>query len=122
MALSQERLLELLTQVSGMGHSTTIIFSGGSVFEYKGTFPLGSVGHGFYNFGTGTSGFQGHLNIEKITSVELQTKQHRGREARSFNFHHENGDLVFKVFLGRDESGEMLTNQIELFDVIKELT
>ena len=122
MALSQERLLEMLTQISEMGHSTSIIFSGGSVFEYKGTFPRGSVGHGFYNFGTGALGFQGHINIEKLSSVELQIKLHRGREARSFNFHHENGDLVFKVFLGRDESGEMLSNQIKLFDRIKEIT
>lgn len=121
MALSQERLLELLTLVSEMGHVTTIIFSSGSVFENKGVFPKGTLGHGFYNFGTGQLGFQGHLNIEKIASVELQTKQHRGREARSFNFHHENGDLVFKVFLGRDESGEMLANQVKIFDEIKDL-
>ena len=119
-ALSQGRLLELLDQISTMGPSTTIIFSSGSVFEFKGSFPGGTVGHGFYNFGTGPEGFQGHLNIEKIASVELQAKQHRGREARSFNFHHANGDLVFKVFLGRDETGEMLPNQISLFENIKE--
>ncbi|KZX77124.1 hypothetical protein A3715_11645 [Oleiphilus sp. HI0009] len=106
-------LLELL---STWGPLTTIVFSGGCVFEFKGAFPKGTLGEGFYNFGHGNAaGFQGHLNLKNVKAITFQDKLHRGRQSYAFVFRDKNNDCIFKVFLGRDESGELIHAQVDGF-------
>lgn len=115
-AVGVDTVVELLGQLHDLGPTTTIIHHLASVFEYKGVFPAGELGHGFFNFGTGQSGFQGHLGIDKITRIVAHRKQHRGREACAFVFENTESQVVFKVFLGRDANGEIYPNQRAFFD------
>ena len=94
---------------------TTIVIHGGSVFEFGGPFPQGSVAEGFYNLQADGNGFHGHLNLQKIEQISFQTKPHRGRESYAFVFEDANGDVIFKVFLGRDEQGELISSQRDKF-------
>jgi len=112
-----QALLELL---STWGPLTTIVFSGGCVFEFKGDFPKGSLAEGFYNFGhtqggSGASGFQGHLNLNNVQAITFQDKLHRGRQSYAFVFRDKNNDCIFKVFLGRNDAGELIQAQVDGF-------
>lgn len=98
---------------------TTIVIHAGSVFEFKGPFPVGVVGHGYYNL-KGDTGFEGHLNLSEIAKITLQDKPHRGRDSYAFVFEHANGEVVFKVFLGRDDSGEVFAQQLSRFRTIQQ--
>ncbi|GMA84730.1 hypothetical protein GCM10025855_42650 [Shewanella glacialipiscicola] len=82
---------------------TTIVLHGGSVFEFMGPFPKGSVAEGFYNLSGPVPGFHGHLNLKLVNHIRFQDKQHRGRESYAFVFENAEGEVIFKVFLGRDE-------------------
>jgi heme iron utilization protein len=111
-------LLEIL---SHWGPMTTIVFSGGSVFEFKGEFPKGSVAEGFYNFGHSSSrGFQGHLNLNLVQSITFQNKPHRGKQSYAFVFRDKSNECIFKIFLGRDGDGVLLPKQVEGFREMQE--
>ena len=105
----------LLEELSTWGKVTTIVIHKGSVFEFKGEFPEGSVAHGFFNLSNNGSGFEGHININSIKNVTFQDKLHRGSESYAFVFNDSGGEPVFKVFIGRDAHGHLLEDQKQAF-------
>lgn len=105
----------LLKEISDWGNVTTIVFSGGSVFEFKGEFPEGKSDFGFYNLHGPTPGLHGHLKLDNVDHISFQTKPHRGRESYALVFNDSNNDVIFKIFLGRDANGELLSNQKAMF-------
>lgn len=116
--LNTALFIPLLEEVSQWGNTTTIILHGGSVFEFKGRFPIGSVAEGYYNL-KGENGFEGHLNISSIAEIQLISKQHRGRESHAFVFVNQKNEPVFKIFLGRDKKGILHAEQVAAFNRIK---
>lgn len=112
---------ELLTNIATWGNVTTIVIHLGSVFEFKGPFPKGSDGFGFYNLEGPIPGFHGHLNLNDIHHIAFQEKLHRGRESFALVFNNSNSETVFKVFLGRDDQGEVLKNQLTQFSSLKDI-
>lgn len=111
--------LPLLQMFSQWQNTTTIILHGGSVFEFKGVFPEGEIAHGFYNLKSGT-GFEGHLNLDKVAAIRFQSKNHRGQESHAFVFENAAGDCIFKVFLGRDADGVLHPEQKEIYTAMKQ--
>ncbi len=115
----------LLEELSSWGPVTTIVFSHGSVFEFKGSFPLGKEGEGFYNFGhevsaeSGGSGFKGHLRLDNVANIRFQDRAHRGRSSYAFVFEDDDSNCIFKVFLGRDLGGEIDRLQLEKFNMLR---
>lgn len=114
MKIPGNKALELLQEIADWGNTTTIILHGGCVFEFKGHFPKGSVAQGFYNL-KGESGFEGHLNLEKVDHIAFQDKQHRGQQSYALVFNDKDNDCMFKIFVGRDTEGQLLENQVTRF-------
>lgn len=114
MNIPGDKALELLQEIADWGNTTTIILHGGSVFEFKGNFPQGSVAQGFYNL-KGESGFEGHLNLAKVDHIAFQDKQHRGKQSYALVFNDKDNGCIFKIFVGRDSDGELLENQVTRF-------
>ena len=109
----------LLKELATWTNTTTIILHGGCVFEFKGRFPKGAIGHGFYNLGGDAPGFQGHIRLEAVKHIEFQDRPHRGRESYAFNFMDSENQSIFKVFLGRDQQGQLLQKQVSVFKCIR---
>ncbi len=112
--MPSEYAVKLLEEVSEWQNTTTIILHGGSVFEFKGVFPKGELAHGFYNL-KGNTGFEGHLNLGKIAGIYFQDKLHRGTESYAFVFKDSSGGCLFKIFVGRDASGQLYGSQKAAF-------
>ena len=117
--LAGSEALTLLQQISTWGNTTTIVLHGGRVFEFKGEFPTGEIAEGYYNL-KGKTGFEGHLNLDAIKTIQFQSKNHRGRESHALIFTDKNGDAIFKIFLGRDDSGALLQHQIHHFETLRQ--
>lgn len=111
--------MALMEELSNWGNTTTIILQGGCVFEFKGVFPGGEIAEGYYNLKSNGQGFEGHIKLEVIERVTFQSREHRGQESHAFVFEDKKGDAIFKVFLGRDETGELITEQVSAFNEIK---
>ncbi|MCH9691147.1 MAG: heme utilization cystosolic carrier protein HutX [Gammaproteobacteria bacterium] len=112
-------VLELIESLPSWGKLTVIVQSEGSIFEFKGDFPKGTIAHGYYNFMHHESPFHGHLLIDDITDVALVSKPHRGSESHSIVFLSANGQCVFKVFLGRDQQRQLIPQQLQHFQKLK---
>lgn len=111
----------LLGQIANWGDVTTIILHLGSVFEFKGPFPCGQLYSGFYNFGSGSKGFQGHINLGQIAFIRFQQKPHRGRESYALVFENKDQHIIAKIFLGRDQGGNIYGHQLNEFKRLKKM-
>ncbi|WOX04536.1 heme utilization cystosolic carrier protein HutX [Microbulbifer pacificus] len=115
-----EAVWQLIGELPSWGKVTAIVQSEGSVFEFKGEFPKGSIAHGYYNFMHHKNPFHGHLLVAGITEVAFVSKPHRGTESHSMVFLAPSGNCVFKVFLGRDAERQLIPEQVERFKQLKQ--
>lgn len=110
----------LLADLPQWGTMTTIVSASGSIFEVKGTFPKGKYAHGYYNLITKGDGLHGHLKLDDISAIALISKPFRGTESHSINFFGAQGEVVFKVYLGRDKKRQLLPEQVERFAALRQ--
>tara|TARA_R110002072_G_scaffold23437_7_gene81158 strand:- start:4272 stop:4685 length:414 start_codon:yes stop_codon:yes gene_type:complete len=110
----------LLRDLADWGTTTTVVQHGGCVFEFKGPFPPGAPGMGYYNLEGELPGFHGHIRLDAIACIGFQEKQHRGRDSYAFVFQGVQGEVLFKVFLGRSSDGSVYPEQIERFHAIRD--
>lgn len=114
------RAQELLEDLPAWGDLVTIVLHGGCVFEFKGPFPPGSVGRGFYNLQGTRPGFEGHLKLDAIDHIAFQDRPHAGRIAHALTFNDARGRNLFKVFLGRDSDGNIWPEQLSRYAALRE--
>ncbi|BFM10573.1 hypothetical protein R50072_07260 [Simiduia litorea] len=105
----------LLDNLTSWGAVTTIVVQAGCVFEFKGNFPKGQLGNGYWNLDGPVPGFHGHINLAVIDHVAFQDRPHQGRQALALVFVDKKAQTIFKVFLGRDHTGALDASQVEKF-------
>ena len=117
------RIVEFLQAVAAWDESVTFIaHTPDAIVEVSGKLPNGKVGRGFYNFDHPETdgGVHGHIYYENCASIYLLERPFMGKATCSLNFINRNGGAMFKIFVGRDEAGELKQHQIEamrkLFD------
>lgn len=119
--LPGERAQELLLRMAEWGLVTTIVEVEGSIFEFKGSLPTGSLAYGYYNLFGKPGQMHGHLKLDAVAHIALISKPLRGKEAYAVSFFSNAGGCIFKVYLGRDTQGDILHNQRLEFEKLKEL-
>ena len=117
--IAGEQTEALLTELTTWGNVTTIMHSEGSIFEVKAPFPKGKLAQGYYNLMGKEGEMHGHLRIDLITDIALVSKPFRGKESHYFGFFTEQGNSVFKIYLGRDKKRQLLTEQVKSFAQLK---
>ncbi|MFC0309870.1 heme utilization cystosolic carrier protein HutX [Gallibacterium trehalosifermentans] len=113
---------QILNELPQWGQVTTIIEKAGSIFEIKETFPIGKSAYGYYNLNLGQESqgvFYGHLKLDQVKYIALVSKPLRGKATHAIIFISEQKQVIFKIYLGRNEQGEIFPDQLERF---KQLT
>ncbi|MDY4280119.1 MAG: heme utilization cystosolic carrier protein HutX [[Pasteurella] mairii] len=112
-----QRAQEILTQISQWGNFTTIIEKEGSIFEIKDRFPDGRIGHGYYHLNLqGKEGaLHGHLKLDNLAQIAFVSLPLRGKESYNIAFIAHSGQIMFKVYLGRDTQYRLFPEQVEKF-------
>ncbi|CAK4075198.1 heme utilization cystosolic carrier protein HutX [Vibrio sp. 16] len=110
-----EQAQTILEQLVGFGPVTTIVHSFGSIFEVKAPFPKGKVARGYYNLMGREGELHGHLKLDNVKNIALVSKPFMGRESHYFGFFCSQGNNIFKIYLGRNEKRELITEQVEQF-------
>lgn len=108
----------LLEKISEWGEVVTIIEKENSIFEVKGEFPYGKNGYGYYNLNMGEKvqgSLFGHLKLDQISQIAFISKPFRGKESYAIAFIASNGQVIFKIYLGRDKDRNLLPHQVEKF-------
>ncbi|GAA5190091.1 hypothetical protein GCM10025772_13980 [Ferrimonas gelatinilytica] len=108
-----DRLMAALTE---FGPTTTVIEVAGQILEYKGGFPEGSYGHGFYNLKG--EHLRGHLNPKAVAWIGFCSRPFMRMETRSIWLLDEEGQCSFKIYLGRDTRRQLLSDQVSRFEAL----
>ncbi len=110
------RIVEILQAVAAWDEAVTFIaHTPDAIVEVTGKLPGGKVGRGFYNFDHPETdgGVHGHIYYENCAAIYLLERPFMGKDTCSLNFINRNGGAMFKIFVGRDEVGELKQHQIE---------
>lgn len=75
------------------------------------------VGRGYYNLNMkddeGT--LHGHVKLGNLAQIAFVSLPFRGKESYNIAFIANNGQTIFKVYLGRDEQRQLFPHQVEKF-------
>ncbi len=115
------RAEEILRAISGWGKFTTIIEKAGSIFEVKDQFPSGIIGRGYYNLNMKDEegALHGHLKLDNIAHIAFVSMPFRGTESYNIAFITQEGETMFKVYLGRDENRQLFPHQVQHFNAFQ---
>ena len=97
------------------------------IIEFKTKIPSGKSARGFYNFGMGANGDEahglgilaGHLKTDEIDKIILVTQTFMGMLSKFVGFYDKAGENIFKIYVSRDEKGQLLAEQDAKFEALK---
>lgn len=110
----------IMKEVTKWGDVTFLVRNGSVIAEIKATVPSGSHGHGYFNFEHGASPIGGHICADQLGAICFVTKPAFGMESLSIQFFDKQGDSMFKIYLARTEDKQIIPQQKEAFNKLKE--
>jgi putative heme utilization carrier protein HutX len=113
------RYPEIWDDLTGWGEITFVVHTRDGVFECEGRIPPGKEGHGYFNI-HGDSPIGGHLKMERCRFVYFVDRPFFGKRSCSVQFVNEEGGVMFKVFVGRNEDRSLKTDQLSRFEALRD--
>ncbi|MEZ0172615.1 heme utilization cystosolic carrier protein HutX [Microvirga sp. TS319] len=110
-----ERIWEDLTT---WGDITFVVHTRDGVFECKGRVPPGTSGRGYFNI-HGDSPIGGHLRIDRCRAIYFVDRPFFGKRSCSVQFVNEEGGVMFKIFVGRNEDRTLKEDQLVRFEALR---
>ena len=80
--------------------------------------PPGSYGGGYFNL-HGESPIGGHIKVDRLKCIAFVSRPFMGRQSCSVQFFDQDGDAMFKVFVGRDSKRELMPEQVSRFQALR---
>jgi putative heme utilization carrier protein HutX len=111
--------VEAMDDLSAWGDVTLIVNTDDGIMEFGGPIPKGQVSRGYFNL-MGRTGFHGHLRHERCAGIAFVERQFMGRTSTLLIFLNSDGGIMFKVFVGRDEQGQLKADQVEKFKALRQ--
>lgn len=96
------------------GNVTTLVHTADVILEFTGELPTGHHRHGYFNL-RGKKGMTGHIKAENCRHIALIERKFMGMDTASIVFFNQAGSAMFKIFLGRDEHRQLLSEQVDAF-------
>jgi hypothetical protein len=111
---SPRRLLEVLEEIAAWGPVTIPLATADGIVEFTGPLPVGQVRNGhFYWLGDGP--LRDRLRIDRCDGIAFVERAFMGRPSASVLFFNRSGDIMFKVFLIRDDRQRLDASQLAAF-------
>ena len=100
--------------VAEWGKVTTLMHTADVILEFTGELPSGFHRHGYFNL-RGKKGMTGHIKAENCTHIALVERKFMAMDTASILFFNAAGSAMFKIFLGRDDHRQLLSEQVDAF-------
>jgi len=110
---------EIWRDLVAWGEITFVVHTRDGVFESKGAIPPGSFGRGYFNI-HGDSPIGGHLRAERCRTIYFVDRPFFGKRSCSVQFINEDGEAMFKVFVGRNEDRSLKAEQVVRFETLRD--
>jgi putative heme utilization carrier protein HutX len=108
-----------MADIAQWGEVTLIVHTDDAIFEFTGSIPAGEIGRGYFNL-MQPKGLHGHLRHERCGAVAFVERPFMGKSSAFIAFINVDGGIMFKVFVGRDETRALRTDQLERFKALAE--
>lgn len=110
---------ETMQEVAQWGEVTLIVHTADAIFEFTGPVPNGEVSRGYFNL-MQPKGLHGHLRHERCAAIAFVERPFMGKSSAFLAFLSVDGDVMFKVFVGRDETKALRQDQLARFRALAE--
>ncbi|HXF53968.1 MAG TPA: heme utilization cystosolic carrier protein HutX [Hyphomicrobiaceae bacterium] len=111
-------IIEIMQEVTTWGDILFIVHTADIVLECKGPLPPGTLGHGYFNL-HGESPIAGHIRAENCQAIAFVSRPFMARPSRSLQFFNQAGEAMFKIFVRRDQARNLIAEQVERFDRLR---
>lgn len=115
----KDHFLDIWSEMGTWGEVLFIVHTEDIVLEAEGSLPAGSEAHGWFNI-HGDSPIGGHIRKDNCASVTFVDRAFHGRRSCSVWFMNEKGSAMFKVFVRRDENRELIAEQLNKFEALRD--
>ncbi|WP_338312651.1 heme utilization cystosolic carrier protein HutX [Bradyrhizobium sp. TM239] len=109
-----EHFAAAMQDIAEWGEVTLIVHTDDAIFEFTGAIPAGEIGRGYFNL-MQPKGLHGHLRHERCAGVAFVERPFMGKSSAFVAFVNADGGIMFKVFVGRDETRALRTDQLTRF-------
>ena len=107
----------VMNDIALWGEVTLIVHTADAIFEFTGAIPAGEVGRGYFNL-MQPKGLHGHLRHERCASIAFVERPFMGKSSAFIAFVNVDGGIMFKVFVGRDETRALRGDQLQRFQAL----
>ena len=108
-----------MQDIAQWGEVTLIVHTDDAIFEFTGAIPAGEIGRGYFNL-MQPKGLHGHLRHERCAAIAFVERPFMGKSSAFIAFLNLDGGIMFKVFVGRDETRALRQDQLERFRALAE--
>ena len=106
------------SDLTSWGEITFVVHTRDGVFECQGSVPAGTSGRGYFNI-HGDSPIGGHLRMDRCRAIYFVDRPFFGRRSCSVQFVNEDGGVMFKIFVGRNEDRSLKEDQLARFEALR---
>ncbi|MCC2611359.1 heme utilization cystosolic carrier protein HutX [Neorhizobium petrolearium] len=117
--VGKDHFLDIWSEMGTWGEVLFIVHTEDIVLEAEGSLPAGSEAHGWFNI-HGDSPIGGHIRKDNCASVTFVDRAFHGRRSCSVWFMNDKGSAMFKVFVRRDENRELIAEQLNKFEALRD--
>jgi putative heme utilization carrier protein HutX len=111
--------IDAMDDIASWGDVTVIVHTEDGIMEFGGPVPKGQVARGYFNL-MGRTGFHGHLRYERCGGIAFVERPFMNRTSALLVFLNQDGGIMFKIFVGRNEKGELKADQLEKFRALRD--
>lgn len=110
---------EVMADLTTWGDVTFLVHTKDVILECKAAVPAGKPGHGYFNFdGHGPLG--GHLRYGNCAAIHFVRRTFMKRDSCAILFFNGEGEAMFKVYVGRDETRALRADQVARFEALRD--
>lgn len=106
-----------MQDIAEWGEVTLIVHTDDAIFEFTGAVPAGEIGGGYFNL-MQPKGTHGHLRHERCGGIAFVERPFMGKSSAFVAFLNVDGGIMFKVFVGRDETRALRADQLARFKAL----
>ncbi|WP_145536496.1 heme utilization cystosolic carrier protein HutX [Yersinia alsatica] len=96
------------------GDVTTLVHTADIILEHKGPLPSGFHRHGYFNL-RDKQGLSGHIRAQNCQAIALLERPFMGMATASVQFFNQKGEVMLKVYVGRDEHRQLRADGLAAF-------
>jgi len=111
--------VDVMADLTDWGDVTFLVHTKDIILESKAPVPAGKPSGEFYNF-EGHTAIGGHLRYKHCKSIHFVKRPFMKMETCAILFMNEDGEPMFKVYVGRDEKRQLIGEQVSRFDALRE--